>query len=843
MKKKLSRILGVGLTLALLLSLVVGAIPAIAISTPTVSQTNNTISQTSTYTILFQIQTGLTGGGGGDQIVVTFPTGTTFEGGFTNTDVTVGSTSGIGVVALPTGVSNAATTAANVVTITPQANIGAGATVQLVIGNAGANHEVVNPAAPGDSYTLSVATQTAAAVPIEAAATSGTFTLVVPTIPPVPGVVSGYNTAGVLLYQNAGNVINAALGTAGVTQVVIGAGTYDEDVAVGAGQSIEAKAGEAVTIQDVNLAGGGGSVSLNGAGASATGLTIVGSTTTGFAVNLNAAGGTSVTNCTIGGAAVNAVRITAGAALTPAVSSGNTITAAAGFSGIITMGTPAVGTSTGDSITLAGATSTGITVVATDTLTVSGATITGASGTGINSAGTTTVSGSSLSNLETGITIGGGTATITGNTLTACGDATTGLENPTIDVTALPTAVNIQGNTITDSPHEILQIAGVGSALVTYMNFNSILNAAVGIDNQDAGNTVDCTNNWWGASTGPAVTSTATIVKTTPFLRADVSSGTIYPGVATTGTNATVGVIVADSSALGPFAWTNAGVALYSENPGTAEPPGEVVKYLDVYVNPNVASTSIAITVLGIQSSAAQVYAWSAAQGLWVLCSNQTVDLFQGGVVVTITAATTPTLANLAAMEFALVEPALAPLGAIAGTSLKPEIAGTDVSINPTFTWAAVAGADSYDFALAEELGQDDPFAILEYADTASINAHVCKKTLKYDTTYNWRVRPSRVTGIEEVAPGDVREIIEKGAWTVGLFVTGSEPEEEAEPIVVEEVTPPAPQITLNPTPVTVNVPDANVEVIPDTLLYVIIGVGAVLVIAVIVLIVRTRRV
>jgi len=276
MKKKLSRIIGVGLTLTLLFTLVVGAIPATAISAPTVSQTNNTISQTSTYTLLFQIQTGLTGGGGGDQIVVTFPTGTTFEAGFANTDVTVGSTSGIGVVALPTGASNTATAALNVVTITPQGNIGAGATVQLVIGNAGANHEVVNTAAPGD-YALTVATQTAVPVAIEAAATSGTFTLIVPVIPPVPGVVSGYNAAGVLLYQNAGNVINAALAASGVTQVVIGAGTYDEDVVVGAGQSIEAKAGEAVVIQDVNLAGGGGSVQLGGALSSATGLTIVGS--------------------------------------------------------------------------------------------------------------------------------------------------------------------------------------------------------------------------------------------------------------------------------------------------------------------------------------------------------------------------------------------------------------------------------------------------------------------------------------------------------------------------------------------------------------------------------------
>jgi len=627
-------------------------------------------------------------------------------------------------------------------------------------------------------------------------------------------------------HTGAGN-INAAITAANANYTIeIAPGTYTDTVGTMsvAGLKFVATATVAETLCT-------GAWTIDTDAISIDGLTLSGGVTS------TAAG----TNLTI----QNSVFSTAGTLLTiggtPATISNNTLTTAAGGTGIVVNAEASL---SGNDITLGDAAATGIVLNANGT--VSGCTITGASGTGINvTAGTVGITGSSLSALARALEIDGGTVSITGSTITGCGDATTAGAGPTINVDGA-TSVRIADNTIADCADEILQIAlTTADAEVVFMNFNTITNPALGIDNNDTTNTVDCTNNWWGAATGPAAASDG-LVKTSPFLRGLASSGTIYPGLATTGTNATVGVIVLDSSATAAT-WINAGVALYDANPAAAEPPAEVTKYLDVYVNPATTApvtTSVTITILGIQSAAAQVYAWSATQGLWVLCSNQTVDLFQGGVVVTITAATTPTLTNLAGLEFALTEPALTPMGAVTGASLVPAIAATGVSINPTFTWLAVAGADHYDFVIAEEIGQDDPFAIPEYADTCAINAHVAKKTLKYDTQYNWRVRPGRITGIEEIAPGDVREIVEKGAWVVGLFVTGSEPVEAEPPIVIEDQpAPPAPQITLNPTPVTVNVPDANVEVIPDTLLYVIIGVGAVLVIAVIVLIVRTRRV
>ena len=130
------------------------------------------------------------------------------------------------------------------------------------------------------------------------------------------------------------------------------------------------------------------------------------------------------------------------------------------------------------------------------------------------------------------------------------------------------------------------------------------------------------------------------------------------------------------------------------------------------------------------------------------------------------------------------------------------------------------------EFEIAEDLGAVDKFAFPDDAATATINGHVATEALNYSATYYWRVRG--------VAADDT-----KGAWAVGFFTTKAEPAEAAPPIVVEEAAPAAaPEITLEIPPA-----PSPVQAIPDYLLWVIVCVGAVLVIAVIVLIVRTRRV
>jgi len=77
------------------------------------------------------------------------------------------------------------------------------------------------------------------------------------------------------------------------------------------------------------------------------------------------------------------------------------------------------------------------------------------------------------------------------------------------------------------------------------------------------------------------------------------------------------------------------------------------------------------------------------------------------------------------------------------------------------------------------------------------------------------------------------------GDWEVSFFTTEAEPEEALPPVVIEEKETPAPVITVEIPPAVEKVTQA----IPDWALYTIIVVAAVLIIAVIVLIVRTRRV
>ena len=88
-----------------------------------------------------------------------------------------------------------------------------------------------------------------------------------------------------------------------------------------------------------------------------------------------------------------------------------------------------------------------------------------------------------------------------------------------------------------------------------------------------------------------------------------------------------------------------------------------------------------------------------------------------------------------------------------------PANSATNVPINVTFTWvpSTVSGA-TYEFVIAEELGNVDKFAIIDYSTTCPTNAIVLRENLKYDTTYWWRVRT--VTGAS------------KSAWTTSFFTT-----------------------------------------------------------------------
>ncbi len=170
--------------------------------------------------------------------------------------------------------------------------------------------------------------------------------------------------------------------------------------------------------------------------------------------------------------------------------------------------------------------------------------------------------------------------------------------------------------------------------------------------------------------------------------------------------------------------------------------------------------------------------------------------------------------------------PALSSTGTTSLTT-APSPGAVDVSLRPTFQWGAVAGATSYEMEFA-----DNPF----FAN-ASVKKPLTHTTwtwdtdLDYSTTYYWRVRAVKSgRGI----------LTNMGSWSEASFTTMDKP---APP------TPPAapPQITVQPAPpappAQVTIPAAPPSAVTPAVIWAIIIIGAVLVIAVIVLIVRTRRV
>jgi hypothetical protein len=163
-----------------------------------------------------------------------------------------------------------------------------------------------------------------------------------------------------------------------------------------------------------------------------------------------------------------------------------------------------------------------------------------------------------------------------------------------------------------------------------------------------------------------------------------------------------------------------------------------------------------------------------------------------------------------------------------------PANGATGVDVNTTFTWPAVSGTNvTYEFVIAEETGQTDKFAIIDYSATCPTNATPLREQLKYNTQYWWRVRATNGT----VTSG----------WSTFFFTTGSPPVTTTASTgpAITVTQPPATTFTFTQPPATtftISQP-ANNSSIPPALLWAVIAIGAILIIAVIVLIVRTRRI
>jgi len=183
---------------------------------------------------------------------------------------------------------------------------------------------------------------------------------------------------------------------------------------------------------------------------------------------------------------------------------------------------------------------------------------------------------------------------------------------------------------------------------------------------------------------------------------------------------------------------------------------------------------------------------------------------------------------------------------------ISPRPGAVNVPINPTFQWMEVSGADHYEF----QISTDPSFAGAETVEVDGIFYAV--EGLDYETAYYWRVRA--------VMPDD-----SASTWVASVFSTMAEPVPPTTvtvpPVtstVTNTVTPPAQTVIITtPGPTQTVTPPAQTVIIttpgpavtvtqpPQTIqpaetptyVWAIVGIGAVLVIAIIVLIIRTRRV
>ena len=152
-----------------------------------------------------------------------------------------------------------------------------------------------------------------------------------------------------------------------------------------------------------------------------------------------------------------------------------------------------------------------------------------------------------------------------------------------------------------------------------------------------------------------------------------------------------------------------------------------------------------------------------------------------------------------------------------------PAPGATGVSLAPNFQWSPIAGATGYRLEIADN-------AAFTGATSMLVDSNVwAASDLAYSTVYYWRVK---------AISGDT-----ESSWANAVFTTMAEPVAPVPPVTIQPAPPAVtPQVTVTVQPAPVTTPEPTPGVTPGWI-YAIIAVGAVLVIAVIVLIVRTRRV
>ncbi len=264
------------------------------------------------------------------------------------------------------------------------------------------------------------------------------------------------------------------------------------------------------------------------------------------------------------------------------------------------------------------------------------------------------------------------------------------------------------------------------------------------------------------------------------------------------------------------------------------------------YTAADVAATQTSLLVgatTGVATYTGMLPGTSYTVNVWAACATDggANDFITGAPVTSFRYASSATSTFVTALAAPTAPVALAPLpGAI------------NVPVNPAFGWNSVMGATSYQL----EVSTSPNFTTL-VTPTISVptTAWVWTATaLSNNTDYYWRVRGSMtggtsawVTSAFTTIPAVVPAVVVTQTSVPAPVITVSIP---AVPTIVIPANPPAVTVTVAapvPAPI-LTLPQATIviaqpEVTTPSYIWIIVGVGALLTLAVIILIIRTRRV
>jgi len=842
MKNKLSKIMGVGLALVMIVTLSLAlAVPATAVSAPSVKLSTNLVGTAATVNVSFRVLWGLsptTYPAGA--ISVEFPSDMYIPSSVTDGKVIVRHGTTSAACAASAGNTTLGVTVSDRTLTIPVPEAIADfdyVTVTFPIGLGPSGTSIKNATTGGYYYAKVMTTKEPDWV------TSGAMVITTPLM------VTHLSSAGVLLgYATDLAGANALIaGASSYDKFKFGAGTYYGELLVPkAYLTIEAEAGAKIS----------GSVNITGYRTTLDGFSVYGNSHVSGSYstlkNLTLLGTVNIT-------ASDVTVVDSSLSKTYYTSSGETLL-----------------TSTGDRTTVTNCTidttyrflaDTGIDIAGGDYSTISGCTFT-------TDYGTTTTQDKALA-----VTGAANSLTVTGNTLNGEQGAGVSVEagavafildntfegyNKAIDVPSGSPTLSIKANTITNSALYIyggaINIASAGGITITgntivdngyysvYVSGSAANVTLVGNDisgnykglNNTTTTALNAINNWWGDVSGPTTLANplgtgeivSTYVNFLPWLTSSVSAGSAGTGSATVTSldaSTTVGVKV-EGLAVG----TLAAATKYAANPLTVEPTYTPLEdaWFDVYVS-GTAPTSLTIKFYadGIDSNT-DAYTWSALKNMWVACSAQGASSSGGYVWITVTSTTTPALDDMGGMPFVLVD---APAAAKPTLTLTaPTAAATMPLTNVPFTWDAVALATDYELVLSAKADLSGSIAAVTADMPIPGTAYTYTGTLEDATPYYWQV-----TALKDgyaIAKSNVATFIAKTPAAEVVLPT---------PVVTVEA-PAAPEVTVEveapaAPSVTVTMPEEEAPPTPGYI-WAIIIIGAVLVIAMIVLIVRTRR-